>query len=141
MGINLIPFTIQKQNLVTSMLSHLLASAEVWQLRCMEVNQTSPGSPEGATNVSTAELSYVMQQRTSAASFVGEVSNEDCSCACKNGLTNCKHTTGRHTKGKPTTGKHTKGNHTTGKHKASIGQSSGRHKANIRRVCKAAHNR
>ena len=75
-GINLIPFTIQKQNLVTSMLSSLLAPAEVWQLRCMAVKEASPQLQEGAVNISTAELSYVMQQRTAAGSFVGEVSNE-----------------------------------------------------------------
>lgn len=73
-GVNLVPFTLQKQNLAMALLSSLLAPAEVWQLQCIEVNQTSPPLEEGAAgDISTADLTYVLQQRT-AAPYVGEVS-------------------------------------------------------------------
>lgn len=68
-GANLVPFTLQKQNVVTAVLSELLASVEVWQLQCLGVNQTSLGP---GTSNSTASLTYVLQQSATAL-FVGQV--------------------------------------------------------------------
>jgi len=68
-GANLVPMTIQKQNLVIAVLADLLASAAVWQIRCIAVNQNSPVAGQ---DISSAVISFVVQQDADAL-FVGKV--------------------------------------------------------------------
>lgn len=68
-GQHLVHMTIQKQNVITAVLADLLSSAEVWYIRCTAVNQASP---DPGQNVSSAFISFVVQQDASALS-VGQV--------------------------------------------------------------------
>ena len=70
-GQHLVPMTIQKQNVITAVLADLLSFAEVWYIRCTAVNQASPHPGQ---NVSSAFISFVVQQDASALS-VGQVNS------------------------------------------------------------------
>lgn len=69
-GANLVPFTLQKQNLVTAVVADLLSFAAVFSVRLSSVDQTSvkPGH-----EFSSADVVLVVQQDASAL-FAGEVS-------------------------------------------------------------------
>ena len=69
-GTNLVPFTLQKQNLVTAVVADLLSFAAVFSVRLSSVDQTSP---EPGQELSSADVFLVVQQDASAL-FVGEVS-------------------------------------------------------------------
>ena len=73
-GRNLVPMTLQKQNIVTASLADTLAFAAVWNIRCIEVRQESLQS---GLNTSSAVMSYVMQQDADAL-FVGQVGSPSC---------------------------------------------------------------
>lgn len=73
-GRNLVPMTLQKQNVVTASLADTLAFAAVWNIRCIEVRQESLQS---GLETSPAVMSYVMQQ-DAAALFVGQVGSLSC---------------------------------------------------------------
>lgn len=66
-GANLVPFTLQKQNAVSATLADLLPA--VFSVRLTSVEQTSL---EAGQNVSTADVSLVVQQDAGAI-FVGQV--------------------------------------------------------------------
>lgn len=68
-GANLVPFTLEKQNLVSTILTELLAFASVFSVRLIRVEQQSvnPGQ-----NISTASLFIVAQQDMSGL-FLPEV--------------------------------------------------------------------
>ena len=68
-GDNLVPMTIQKQNVVTAVVSNILAFAAVWLITPIGVRQTSP---EPGSNISTAIQSMIVQQDANAL-FVGQV--------------------------------------------------------------------
>ena len=68
-GGNLVPMTVQKQNVVMAVAADILAYATVWYIKCLGVKQSSPAP--GATN-STAVVSLLVQQDANA-QFVGEV--------------------------------------------------------------------
>ena len=70
-GANLVPFTLQKQNLVTSVIADLLSFAAVISIRLSSVEQTSP---EPGQHISSAVLSLIVQQDASAL-FAGQVSH------------------------------------------------------------------
>ncbi len=69
-GANLVPFTLQKQNLVSAVVADLLSFAAVFSVRLISVDQTSP---EPGQNVSSADVALVVQQDASAL-FVGQAS-------------------------------------------------------------------
>ena len=69
-GANLVPFTLQKQNLVTAVLADLLSFASVFSVRLIRVEQQTPLPGQ---DISTASLFIVTQQDTRDL-FVGEVS-------------------------------------------------------------------
>ena len=71
-GANLVPFTLQKQNLVTAVLSDLLSFASVFSVRLICVEQQTPFPGD---DISTASLFVVTQQDTRDL-FVGEVSTQ-----------------------------------------------------------------
>ena len=71
-GANLVPMTLQKQNLVIAVLADLLAFAAVWQIRCIAVHQKSVVAGRDTTS---AVITFVAQQDADAL-FVGQV----CSC-------------------------------------------------------------
>lgn len=58
-GANLVPFTLQKQNLVLTVLGDLLAFASVFAIRLERVEQQSPFP---GSEISTASLFIVVQQ-------------------------------------------------------------------------------
>ncbi|DBA88396.1 TPA: hypothetical protein ACH3X2_004890 [Trebouxia sp. C0005] len=60
-GANLVPFTLQKQNAVSATVADLLPS--VFSVRLVSVEQNSP---EAGQNISSAEVSLVVQQGASA---------------------------------------------------------------------------
>lgn len=66
-GANLVPFTLQKQNAVSATLADLLPA--VFSVRLTSVEQNSL---EAGQNVSTADVSLVVQQDAGAI-FVGQV--------------------------------------------------------------------
>ena len=68
-GENLVPMTLQKQNVVTAVIADVLTPSAVWYIRCMGVHQTStlPGS-----NISHAVVSLVVQQDANAL-WIGQV--------------------------------------------------------------------
>jgi len=68
-GANLVPMTLQKQNLVIAVLADLLAFAAVWQIRCIAVHQNSLLAGQ---DISSAVISFVAQQDADAL-FVGQV--------------------------------------------------------------------
>ena len=68
-GTNLVPFTLQKQNVVAATVSDQLRFASVFSVRLISVDQNSP---EAGHHVSSAELSLIVQQDDSAL-YVGEV--------------------------------------------------------------------
>ena len=74
-GAKLVPFTLQKQNAVSATISDQLRFASVFSVRLISVDQISP---EPGQNVSSAEVSLVVQQDESAL-YVEEVgaSNPD----------------------------------------------------------------
>lgn len=61
--------TLQKQNLVISVLADLLAFAAVWQIQCIAVHQNSLLAGQ---DISSAVISFVAQQDADAL-FVGQV--------------------------------------------------------------------
>ncbi|KAL0053929.1 hypothetical protein WJX82_001314 [Trebouxia sp. C0006] len=67
-GANLVPMTLQKQNLVIAVLADLLAFAAVWQIRCIAVHQNSLLAGQ---DISSAVISFVAQQDADAL-FVGQ---------------------------------------------------------------------
>lgn len=62
-GANLVPFTLQKQNAVSATISDQLRFDSVFSVRLISVDQNSP---EPGQNVSSAEVSLVVQQDESA---------------------------------------------------------------------------
>ena len=68
-GANLVPFTLQKQNAVSATISDQLRFASVFSVRFISVDQNSP---EPGQDVSSAEVSLVVQQDESAL-YVEEV--------------------------------------------------------------------
>ena len=75
-GANLVPFTLQKQNMVTAVLTDLLAFASVFSVRLIRVEQQGalPGS-----DISTASL-FIVTQQDNRGLFVGEVSGKALRC-------------------------------------------------------------
>lgn len=67
-GANLVPMTLQKQNLVIAVLADLLAFAAVWQIRCIAVHQKSVVAGRDTTS---AVITFVAQQDADAL-FVGQ---------------------------------------------------------------------
>lgn len=68
-GANLVPFTLQKQNALAATLGDQLRFASVFSVRLISVDQRSPSS---GLNVSSADVSFVVQQNDDAL-YVGEV--------------------------------------------------------------------
>lgn len=68
-GNNLVPMTLQKQNVVTAVIADVLTPSAVFYINCTAVNQVSaaPGS-----NSSTAVVSLVLQQDADAV-YIGHV--------------------------------------------------------------------
>ena len=75
-GANLVPFTLQKQNMVTAVLTDLLAFALVFSVRllCVEQQGALPGS-----DISTASL-FIVTQQDDRGLYVGEVSSKALRC-------------------------------------------------------------
>ena len=75
-GANLVPLTLQKQNMVTAVLTDLLAFALVFSVRLIRVEQQGalPGS-----DISTASL-FIVTQQDDRGLFVGEVSSKALRC-------------------------------------------------------------
>lgn len=69
-GANLVPFTLQKQNAVSTAVADLLSFAAVFSVRMVSVDQSSPGP---GLDISSANVSLVVQQDASAI-FVGQAS-------------------------------------------------------------------
>lgn len=70
-GDNLIPMTVQKQNVVTAVIADVLTPNAVWFTHCIGVNQTSPALD---SNTSTAVVSLVLEQDAEAL-YIGQVSH------------------------------------------------------------------
>ena len=68
-GANLIPMTVQKQNVVTAVIADLLTPNAVWYINCIGVHQISPTPGH---NSSTAVVSLVLQQDAGAV-YIGHV--------------------------------------------------------------------
>ena len=88
-GGNLVPMTLQKQNVVIAVVADIVAYAAVWYIKCIGVKQSSPAP--GSAN-STAVVSLVVQQDANA-QFVGEV----CAFCEKNLLEKILHAFSVHT--------------------------------------------
>ena len=90
-GANLVPFTLQKQNVVAAVLDELLSFAAVFSVRLQAVDQTSP---EPGQELSSADVSLLVQQDASAL-FAGQVSSSVCIylqlCVFIFGLCHCQH--------------------------------------------------
>ena len=68
-GENLVPMTLQKQNVVTAVIADVLTPSAVFYINCTAVEQSSaaPGS-----NTSTAVVSLILQQDADAV-YIGHV--------------------------------------------------------------------